>query len=89
LDYHQGKEHRTIQIEVLRRQLKIAIRLNKPLVIHTRQADEDIVPILIEEVPVHWKIHVHCFTDAYTTAEKLMAHFPNLKLGITGTYLIK
>ncbi|KAG9087481.1 hypothetical protein FRC06_002519 [Ceratobasidium sp. 370] len=84
LDYHYDNSPRDIQREVLIRQLKCAIELGKPLTIHTREADEDIYEILTTHVPKEWKIHVHCFTDSVDLAEKLLAYFPNLLIGITG-----
>ncbi|KAG9080976.1 hypothetical protein FRC07_014711 [Ceratobasidium sp. 392] len=84
LDYHYDNSPRETQREVLVRQLKCAIELGKPLTIHTREADEDIYEILTTHVPKEWKIHIHCFTDTVELAEKLLAYFPNLYIGITG-----
>jgi Tat protein secretion system quality control protein TatD with DNase activity len=33
------------------------------------------------------QIHVHCFTDSPDFAQRLLDHFPNLYIGITGTRL--
>ncbi|QRV74348.1 TatD DNase family protein [Ceratobasidium sp. AG-Ba] len=84
LDYHYDNSPREIQREVLIRQLKCAVELGKPLTIHTREANDDIYEILTTHVPKEWKIHIHCFTDAVDLAERLLAHFPNLYIGITG-----
>jgi len=69
---------------VLVRQLRHAVRLGKPLTIHTREADEDIERILKAEVPKDHRIHIHCFTDTLDLAISLLDHFPNLYIGITG-----
>ncbi|PPQ74819.1 hypothetical protein CVT26_005453 [Gymnopilus dilepis] len=84
LDYHYDNSPREIQQEVFTRQLKHAVRLNKPLTIHTREADDDTERILKEVVPKDHKIHIHCFTDSPDFAARLLAHFPNLYIGITG-----
>ncbi|KAG8937279.1 hypothetical protein FRC02_000049 [Tulasnella sp. 418] len=84
LDYHYDNSPRDIQKEVLIRQLRLAVPLGKPLTIHTREADEDILPILKEHVPKDHKIHIHCFTDTPELAKSLLDHFPNLYIGITG-----
>ncbi|EDR07064.1 uncharacterized protein LACBIDRAFT_299432 [Laccaria bicolor S238N-H82] len=84
LDYHYDNSPRLVQRNVFRRQLKHAVRLGKPLVIHTREAEEDTEKILKEEVPKDYKIHVHCFSDSPEFAARLLAHFPNLYIGITG-----
>ncbi|CAE6389131.1 unnamed protein product [Rhizoctonia solani] len=84
LDYHYNNSPQEIQKEVLVMQIKHAIALGKPLTIHTREADDDIWEILSNNVPNNWKIHIHCFTDSPVLAKKLLDHFPNLYIGITG-----
>ncbi|KAH9474980.1 Putative deoxyribonuclease TATDN2 [Psilocybe cubensis] len=84
LDYHYDNSPRDIQQAVFTRQLKQAVRLGKPLTIHTREADDDTERILKAEVPKDHKIHIHCFTDSPGFAQRLLDHFPNLYIGITG-----
>jgi TatD DNase family protein len=84
LDYHYDNSPRDLQRQVFIRQLKQAVRLRKPLTIHTREADDDTEKILKEHVPNDHKIHVHCFTDSPAFAQRLLSHFPNLYIGITG-----
>lgn len=105
LDYHYDNSPRDIQQAVFSRQLKQAIRLRKPLTIHTREADHDTERILKEEVPkdhpvwplvsslltTFWypaQIHIHCFTDSPGFASRLLDHFSNLYIGITGKLII-
>ncbi|KAF8435447.1 hypothetical protein L210DRAFT_856916 [Boletus edulis BED1] len=84
LDYHYDNSPRDVQQRVFARQLRAAVQLGKPLTIHTREAEEDTERILKEEVPVDHKIHIHCFTDTPEFAQRLLTHFPNLYIGITG-----
>ena len=56
LDYHYDNSPRDVQQAVFRRQLKHAVRLEKPLVIHTREAEEDTEKIMKEEVPKDYKV---------------------------------
>ncbi|KAF9552164.1 hypothetical protein CPC08DRAFT_302714 [Agrocybe pediades] len=84
LDYHYDNSPREIQQEVFGRQLRHAIKLGKPLTIHTREADDDTERILKAEVPKDHRIHIHCFTDSPGFAQRLLDHFPNLYIGITG-----
>ncbi|KAF7324650.1 hypothetical protein MKEN_00506500 [Mycena kentingensis (nom. inval.)] len=84
LDYHYDNSPRDVQQSVFARQLRCAVRLNKPLTIHTREADEDTERILKQEVPKEHKIHIHCFTDSPAFAQRLLDWFPNLYIGITG-----
>ena len=48
LDYHYDHSPREVQRDVFRRQLAIARELNLPVVIHSREADEDTIAILRE-----------------------------------------
>ncbi|KAL1731594.1 hypothetical protein EV714DRAFT_248911 [Schizophyllum commune] len=84
LDYHYDNSPREIQRDVFTRQLRHAVRLGKPLTIHTREADEDTERILKAEVPKDHRIHIHCFTDTPDFGQRLLDHFPNLYIGVTG-----
>ncbi|OJT11783.1 hypothetical protein TRAPUB_11673 [Trametes pubescens] len=84
LDYHYDNSPREQQQEVFIRQLKQAVRLGKPLTIHTREAEEDSERILKEYVPKDHRIHIHCYTDSPEWAARMLEHFPNLYIGITG-----
>lgn len=84
LDYHYDHSSRQIQQRIFARQLRNAVALKKPLTIHTREAEEDTERILKAEVPVDHPIHIHCFTDSPEFARRLLDHFPNLHIGITG-----
>uniref|UniRef100_A0A8C2LZ89 TATDN2 n=1 Tax=Cricetulus griseus TaxID=10029 RepID=A0A8C2LZ89_CRIGR len=71
------------QHQVFERQLKLAVSLKKPLVIHCREADEDLLDILKKFVPSDYKIHRHCFTGSYSAIEPLLRYFPNMSVGFT------
>ena len=62
LDYHYDNSPRDIQQEILIRQLRHAVRLGKPLTIHTREAEEDTERILKAEVPREHKVCRWSFT---------------------------
>jgi TatD DNase family protein len=51
LDYHYDNSPRDIQQNVFIRQLRNAVRLGKPLVIHTREANDDTERIMKAEIP--------------------------------------
>lgn len=89
LDYHYDFSERGIQREVFARQIRQGVALSKPLIIHTREAEADTLEILERDAPRDWKIHVHCFTSSQSMAEKLLAAFPNLCLGLTGIVTFK
>lgn len=59
LDYHYSPETRAAQCELFARQLELARSLDLPVVIHTRDADDDTLGLL-REIPSRGIIH--CFT---------------------------
>lgn len=62
LDYHYDHSPREVQRTVFQRQLKLARELNLPVIIHSREADEDTVSILREELSGYERAGVlHCF----------------------------
>lgn len=61
LDYYYDNSPRDVQQAVFRRQLRIARELKLPVIIHTRDADDDTEKILQEESPLNGVIH--CFTS--------------------------
>ncbi|XP_018410720.1 PREDICTED: putative deoxyribonuclease TATDN2, partial [Nanorana parkeri] len=84
LDYsHKCSTTMTEQHEVFEKQLKLAVPLGKPLVIHCRDADEDLFRIMRKWVPWDYKIHRHCFTGSYKDIEPFLSEFPNMSVGFT------
>lgn len=70
LDYHYDYSDRTKQREAFESQLQIAIDLNKPVVIHTREADEDTAAILKNFIPqMKQRGVIHSFTSGQALAE--------------------
>jgi TatD DNase family protein len=67
LDYHYDNSPRDVQREVFRQQLRVAKKLDLPVIVHTREADEDTERILREEGPPRGIIH--CFTSGPGLAE--------------------
>ena len=68
LDYHYDFAPQDVQKEVFRRQLRLARERDLPVVIHTREADDDTVDILREESHGTLRGVFHCFTGDTTLA---------------------
>jgi TatD DNase family protein len=68
LDYYYDNSPRDVQREVFRRHLQLSQKLRLPVIIHTREADDDTEQLLRETPPAGGVIH--CFTSG----EKL-AHY--------------
>ncbi|QIR06441.1 TatD family hydrolase [Salinivibrio costicola] len=69
LDYHYQPELAEQQQEIFRQHVRLAVELNKPLIIHTRAAREDTLTILLEEGAERVGGVLHCFTESYEMAE--------------------
>jgi TatD DNase family protein len=68
LDYHYDFTPRETQQEVFRVQLQLARELRHPVVIHTREADEDTITMLRSEGGGELRGVLHCFTGGVTLA---------------------
>jgi TatD DNase family protein len=67
LDYHYEYSPRETQRAVFRRQLELAQELDRPIIVHTREADADTEAILSEVRPARGALH--CFTSSARLAE--------------------
>jgi len=61
LDYYYDNSPRDVQREVFRRQLVLAQKLELPVIVHTRDADDDTIDLLRNNGPAGGVIH--CFTS--------------------------
>jgi len=68
LDYHYDFSARDVQLEVFRVQVRLARELRQPVVIHTREADDDTLAILREEGGGEVAGVLHCFTGGPSLA---------------------
>ncbi|GAB4315236.1 MAG: TatD family nuclease-associated radical SAM protein [Candidatus Sumerlaeia bacterium] len=82
LDYHYGESGRELQHQVLRAQIAVAHEVNKPLVLHCRDAYEDLRRLLREEEAGSVGGVVHCFSGSLADAEDLIDM--GFKLGFGG-----
>jgi TatD DNase family protein len=62
LDYHYDFSPRDVQREVFRAQIEVALELDLPLIIHTREATDDTFQILREAGAGRLRGVFHCFT---------------------------
>jgi len=66
LDYHYDNSPRDVQRQVFQRQLELAARVGLPVIIHTREADEDTERLLRAAAGVRGVLH--CFTSGRALA---------------------
>ena len=88
LDFHYDFSPREKQREVFIRQLQMARRVNKPVVLHIREAHDEALEILSREAGGEpWEGVVHCFSAG---AERAKAYLDlGLHLSFTGILTFK
>ncbi|CAM3986713.1 TatD family hydrolase [Alkalicoccus chagannorensis] len=69
LDYHWDKSPADVQKDIFRKQLHLARRVQLPIIIHDREAHEDIVEVLQEENAGDIGGIMHCFQGDQKMAE--------------------
>lgn len=88
LDYYYEYSPREIQNQVFIKFLSLALEFQKPVIIHTRDAEEDTIKIL-EKYGANLKGVVHCFTGSLVLAEYIIKNCPQICLGFTGVITFK
>ncbi|MGO4269204.1 TatD family hydrolase [Paenibacillus sp. TAF58] len=72
LDYYWDKSPRDVQQRVFREQIRLARKLGMPIVIHNRDAHQDILHILKEEKAEEVGGIMHCFSGSWETAKQCL-----------------
>jgi len=72
LDYHYDFAPREAQHAVFRAQIALARHRRLPLVIHTREAEDDTFRLLAEEHAGEVPVVFHCFTGNTATARRVL-----------------
>lgn len=79
LDYFKMHNEKTLQKEAFIRQLELAKEFDKPLIIHAREANADILEILDK---YSFRGVFHCFGSDWNFAQQVLAR--GFLIGITG-----
>ncbi|MDH4619133.1 TatD family hydrolase [Brevibacillus sp. AY1] len=69
LDYYWDTSPRDVQAEVFRKQIRLARKLDMPIIIHNRDAHQDVISILKEEKAADVGGIMHCFSGSWETAK--------------------
>lgn len=72
LDYFRARAPRAIQREAFRRQLRLAQKVNKPIIVHDRDAHDQVLQILIEEDAARVGGVLHCFSGDRKMAQQCL-----------------
>jgi TatD DNase family protein len=84
LDYYYGENDRNEQIGRFKRQIEIASKYSKPIIVHNRNASEDVYNILKDS---NIRGIIHCFNDDIGMADKFVSL--GFFLGIGGILTFK
>ena len=84
LDYYWMEDPKDVKIAGFRKQMELAERVNKPVVIHTREALQDTLDVLKDYKNVGGILH--CYPGSYEAAKPFLDRY---YLGIGGTLTFK
>lgn len=70
LDYHYGKETRTAQLDVFRRQMALAQEFDLPVIIHDREAHADCLSVIADFPAVRGVFH--SYSGSFEMAKELL-----------------
>ncbi|MDX1543459.1 MAG: TatD family hydrolase [Christiangramia sp.] len=87
IDLYWDKSTLEIQKQAFTRQIQLAKKYALPIVIHCREAFDEIFEVLESEKDERLFGIFHCFTGTYEQAEKALSY--NMKLGIGGVVTFK
>lgn len=69
LDYHYDHSPRDVQRTTLNAQLRLAAELQRPVVLHTREAEADTISMLRDAASAGIRGVLHCFTGSHALAD--------------------
>lgn len=88
LDYYYDHSDRTAQQHLFRRHIAVARRFKLPVIIHTRDAEEDTLAILSDEMDKgSFPALIHCFTASAAFGERVLEL--GLSVSISGIVTFK
>ncbi len=72
LDFYYNNSDKEKQIESFKNHIEASIKTNSPLIVHSRNAEDETFEILNKYQGEKLKILMHCFTGSKNFAEKLL-----------------
>lgn len=86
LDYHWDDCPRELQLQAFARQLELAKKLSKPVVIHCREAESDCLTFLEAGGFAHYPLLWHCFGGDSSLARRIIHNGWHISIPGTVTY---
>lgn len=88
IDLYWDKTYKEQQIEAFRFQVQLAKKMKLPVIIHSREAFDEIFSVIDKENDENLFGIFHCFTGNYEQAQKIV-EYSGFKLGIGGVLTYK
>lgn len=85
LDYFWDTSYNDLQKECFIRQIELANSVNKPIIVHSRDAHDDTYEIISKHTPIRGGI-MHCYSGSLEMAQKLAPYGMYFALGGPLTY---
>lgn len=82
LDYFYDYGDRKQQETLFRSQIELALKYDFPIIIHNREAEEDMLHILSDYPDIHGVLH--CFSSHLDFSESILNKCPNILFSFTG-----
>ena len=73
LDYHYDNSPREAQKKAFSAQIDLAAKFKRPLVVHTRDAEEDTAALIGDAAAAGVSGVMHCYTGSHSLAERALA----------------
>ena len=87
LDYYWEKDKKEEQKKFFKAQIELAKKYNLPIIIHNREAKDDVLEILKQ---TNFKNFIfHCYSKNLEYAKKLLDFSPNCKISFSGIVTFK
>ena len=85
LDYYYDFSPKKIQINAFEKQIDLAVELNKPIIVHNRESNTDLMNIIQRYKDTNLRAQFHCFAGSLNDAMTLinMGHFISFPGNIT------
>jgi len=84
VDIENDRTTQTKMREAFAAQAKVAVRRGLPLVVHSREAEEDTLEVLRETVPRGHPVYLHSYTGSVAMMEEFLESWPNSYVGMAG-----
>ena len=85
LDYYYDFSPREIQLQAFESQIKLALKLNLPIIVHNREANDDVMSLARKYKDSGLRAQFHCFAGSIHDARELieMHHFISFPGNVT------